>query len=115
MTQRADIRALAEAALEHDRAATPAPWVRQRVADGPAPNFVVSEPSIGESAVVVDRISSVFDADFIAAARDREPELARFALAVLDALEEMDAWFTKTQIDAVRAYITRSMEARRGR
>jgi hypothetical protein len=108
-----DIRKLAEQALEDDKRATPGPWrvnpdfplkeedgsirptecqeavfgagtIDYGYGSGPEPEVVIGSTWYDGPHTLV----SVTDATVIAAARTREPQLAAFALAVLDVLAD---------------------------
>lgn len=82
-----ELRKLAEAALEQDRAATPGSWHEESLWAGLRHLRKVAEWYPDEDMPPGMDVPWEHDASFIAAARDREPELAR---AVLRLLEERD-------------------------
>lgn len=81
-----ELRKLAEAALADDKVSTPGPWTRA------AGNGIVVNSLIED--VVIGSTRWAKDARLIAAARTREPELARAVLRLLGERE--------TRIDPTR-------------
>ena len=85
----AELERLAKEALEDDRKATPGPWIRRHSTeildytpcsiDMPDGGYVETRPPVGD-----DGPRQCRDADFIANARTREPQLARAILSLLD-------------------------------
>lgn len=103
----ADIRALAEAALRDAKAATP-----ELAADESPDDTVWECPGCHEycgreadEETPEDRLCSGCAFKALDRARTREPELARFALAVLDALDERGI-----TVASLRAAIARHLE-----
>jgi hypothetical protein len=79
-----ELRKLAEAALEQDKAATRGPWHEESLWSGLRCLRKTAEWYPDEDMPVGMDVPWEHDAAFIAAARTREPELARAVLRLLD-------------------------------
>lgn len=77
-----ELRKLAEAALEDDKAATPGPW-HFDMPTPPAGATEIHGPEVDGDTMRADWVR-IEDAALIAAARTREPELARAVLRLLE-------------------------------
>lgn len=94
------LRNLAEEALADDERATPGPWGTTALVDHDGDDCLVGRPDPDRDNVF-DQVADCYessrpgaDAAFIAAARSREPHLARAALALAELWPALAEWVT---------------------